>query len=79
MGSCTGYSAAYLACQNFVACRGYYAESSLGVGEILYADSCLTTPVVGNDSWYWLSLQGVQQPAAYFVNNSGVIINVENC
>jgi len=79
MGSSSGFSAAYLACENFISARGFYALSGLETGDTLYTDSCLTTPLVGNNLWWWLSLNGTQQAAAYFINNSGTIGNITNC
>jgi len=82
MGTTTNsYTAAYLACAGFASNRGYYTlpYTGLGVGSVLYDDSNLTIPFVGNGNWIAVSYLGTGPIVAIQVNSSGVILDKVSC
>lgn len=82
MGSCTGWSQAYLACGDVTTCIGYYLPASfetISIGNVLYTDPGCTIPVWGNDYWYVLSYQGVGAKVAYQIDINGVVLDIYNC
>jgi hypothetical protein len=75
------YTAAYLACAGFAMNRGYYTlpYTGLAVGSVLYDNSNLTIPFVGNGNWIAVSYLGTGPIVAIQVNSSGVILDRVFC
>jgi len=75
------YTAAYLACAGFASNRGYYTlpYTGLAVGSVLYDNSNLTIPFVGNGNWIAVSYLGTGPIVAIQVNSSGVILDKVFC
>jgi hypothetical protein len=77
MGTCSdNFTAAYLACNAFSMCRGYWIlpTATLNPGNILYNNAACTVPFVGNGNWIALSYNGFGVISAVRVNSFGVIL-----